>query len=107
MIVIQKPTTDDWLMDLFAYQQYRHGESSSNAWLIRALNIALKEELSNVERECILSYYAENKKMVEIAASRGCNRSSVSRNIKRAKKKLFHVLKYTNARLLREGALDG
>ena len=103
MIVIKAPSTDEWLMDLFAYQRYCHGEESSNAWLMRALRIALNEELSEEQRECVIEYYGNNRKMREIAELRRCDVSTVSRNLSRARSRLFRVLKYTSMRLLKEG----
>lgn len=103
---VRNAIANDWLLELFSYQQYNHGEESSNEHLKKALWIALDEELSEIERECFLERYLENHKVREIARHRGCAASTVSRTIRRAEAKLFRVLKYTNPRLLKVGGAN-
>ena len=70
--------------------------------LKRNLIMAIKEELTDLERESIMLYYGQRMNMVDIAAMKGTAPSSVSRNISRAEAKLKKVLKYGGKRLLKE-----
>lgn len=70
--------------------------------LKRNLIRAIREELSDTERNDIMLYYGQRMNMVEIAAMRGVDPSSVSRNISRAEGKLKKTMKYGAKRLLKE-----
>ena len=51
-------------------------------------------ELTDVEREVLLAYYLQEQKIPAIALERGVNKSSVSRALRRAERKLRKYLKY-------------
>ena len=70
--------------------------------LKRNLARAIREELTDLERENILLYYGQRINMVDIAAMKGVNPSTISRSIKSAEKKLKKVMKYGAKRLLKE-----
>ncbi|MBR4283065.1 MAG: sigma-70 family RNA polymerase sigma factor [Clostridia bacterium] len=59
-----------------------------------AVIMAIDEELTNKQREVLLLYYFEGKSTIEIAKMLGVNKSSVSRLLSRAKKRIEKVLKY-------------
>ncbi len=60
----------------------------------RRISRVVAEELSQVEREVLVSYYLREMKIPEIALERGVNKSSVSRALSRAETKLKKYLRY-------------
>ena len=61
---------------------------------IKRVNRVIAEELTPVQREILLEYYIQNRKITEIARDRGVHKSSVSRALKRAEGKLRRYLRY-------------
>jgi len=61
---------------------------------IKRVNRVIAEELTPVQREILLAYYIENKKICRIAEDRGVQKSTVSRTLKRAERKLRRYLRY-------------
>ncbi len=54
----------------------------------------IREELTPLQRETLLAYYFEDLTIPQIAESRGVNKSTVSRTLRRAVEKLRRFLKY-------------
>jgi RNA polymerase sigma factor (sigma-70 family) len=54
----------------------------------------MEKELTDVERQTLMLYYGGPHTLVEIAQLTGTNPSTVSRNLRRGKKKLMSVLQY-------------
>ena len=54
----------------------------------------IETELTQKQREVILAYYFQDKTIPQIAAERGIQRSSVSRCLRRAEKKVRLCLRY-------------
>lgn len=61
--------------------------------LERVRNV-IREELTDIERETLTAYYFQEMSVVEIARERGINKSTASRNLRRAEEKLRRFLKY-------------
>ncbi len=61
---------------------------------IQRVNRVIAEELTPCQREILLAYYIDNRKINEIALERGVHKSTVSRTLKRAEKKLRRYLRY-------------
>ena len=61
---------------------------------IRRMKAVIREELTELQRYTILSYYFENKTLLQIAEERGVNKSTVCRTLTRAENKLRSFLKY-------------
>ena len=61
---------------------------------IQRVNRVIAEEMTSNQREILLAYYIENKKIIEIAEDRGVHKSTVSRTLKRAERKLRRYLRY-------------
>ena len=55
---------------------------------------ALQEALTPLQRETVIAYYIMEKTVTQIARERGVNKSTVSRALKSAEKKLRNYLKY-------------
>jgi RNA polymerase sigma factor (sigma-70 family) len=54
----------------------------------------IREELTEQQREVILAYYFQEKKIPQIAEERGVQKSTVSRTLHRAEQRLKRYLKY-------------
>ena len=54
----------------------------------------IREELTEVERETLTAFYFQEMKIIDIAKEQGVNKSTVSRNLRRAEEKLRRFLKY-------------
>ncbi len=54
----------------------------------------IQSELTPLQRETLLAYYIHKQTIPQIAASRGVNKSTVSRTLMRAENKLRRFLKY-------------
>ena len=54
----------------------------------------IREELTDIEREVLLAYYIQEKKLPQIALERKVNKSSVARALQRAEQKLKRYLTY-------------
>ena len=58
------------------------------------LHRVIREELTPLQREAIVSYYFQEMTMEAIARERGVNKSTVCRTLHRAEQKLRKYLKY-------------
>ena len=63
--------------------------------LQRNLACAIRNELTGRQREILLLYYSEGLKMYAIGERLGVNRSTVSRTLSRATKRLERALRYS------------
>lgn len=61
---------------------------------MRRIRRVIEMELTQKQREVILAYYFQDKTIPEIAAERGVQKSSVSRCLRRAEKKVRLCLRY-------------
>lgn len=62
--------------------------------LRRNLRLAREQELTPLQRQMLEMHFEGGKSMADIARTLGVNRSTVSRTIARAKRRLFHCLRY-------------
>jgi RNA polymerase sigma factor (sigma-70 family) len=58
------------------------------------LRRVIEKELSRKQQQVILAYYFQDKTIPEIAAERGIQKSSVSRCLRRAEKRIRLCLRY-------------
>lgn len=70
-----------------------HGFAKDLLWKV------IKNEMTPKQRKYFLAYYFEGLTMREIAEQAGCEKSTVSRTIKRAKQRILRVFKYTDRRI--------
>ena len=61
---------------------------------IKRVQRVIREELTPLQRETLISYYFEERTIPQIAADRGVHKSTVSRTLHRAEDKLRRFLKY-------------
>ena len=61
---------------------------------MQRLRRVIERELTQKQREIILAYYFQDKTIPQIAAERGIHKSSVSRCLHRAEKRVRLCLRY-------------
>ena len=61
---------------------------------LQRLRRVIEQELTQKQREVLLAYYFQDKNIPQIAAERGIHKSSVSRCLSRAEKRVRRCLKY-------------
>jgi len=76
--------------------------SSQHLRLKRNLMAALREDITDKQRQALLLYYGEGLNMREIGERLGVDKSTVSRNIKRGERRLRRCLRYGAKDLLEE-----
>ncbi len=76
--------------------------SSQHLRLKRNLMAALREDITDKQRQALLLYYGEGLNMREIGERLGVDKSTVSRNIKRGEHRLRRCLRYGAKDLLEE-----
>lgn len=83
--------------EMSRYAQFLDPGSSNTQALYRvktALSRALREDVTDKQREYLLLYYGQGKNMVEIGRELGVDKSTVSRTIKRGEARLRRCLRY-------------
>lgn len=61
---------------------------------IQRVRRVIQEELTDLQREALVAYYFQEKSIPQIARERGVHKSTVSRTLHRAERKLRAYLKY-------------
>lgn len=84
-------------------------EDESRNLALRNMRIAVKEELTDRQREILLLYYCSTPRMTmeDIGKELGIDKSSVSRTVSRGRKRLLRVLKYSSPALLADTVKKG
>ena len=81
--------------DMSAWIAAHAGDNESDlARLKRNLRLAREEELTACQRELLRLRYEENLSVSEIAALIGRDKSTVSRTLSRARRRLYKCLRY-------------
>lgn len=92
------------LIDAQSFNNWSHEDSEDNANILYRLKMNLKyalmNELSEVQRQYILDFFVNQLTIRQISIKHKKSESTVSRTITRARKKLLHVLQYTDPTLL-------
>ena len=70
--------------------------------LKRNLTHALRQDITQRQREYMLLYYGKSMSMEAIAQQCGVNKSTVSRTLKRGRQRLYRCLRYGAANLLEQ-----
>ena len=68
----------------------------------RNLTHALRQDITERQREYMILYYGRNLSMEAIAKQCGVNKSTVSRTLKRGRQRLYRCLRYGAANLLEQ-----
>ena len=82
--------------EMIAYSLYQHGSTNrpERERMLRILKRAMKHELTERQRICLEKYYLEGLKMKDIALELNLSKSTVSRHIKSAERKLRNIASY-------------
>lgn len=75
------------------YEGYE-GPRLPQATQLQRIRRVIENELTPKQREVMLAYYFQDKTVPQIAEERGVHRSSVSRCLKRAERKVRLCLRY-------------
>ena len=87
---------DDHSTSQLSYMLYLQGETNrpQRERMRRILMSAVRHELTARQRTCITMYYLEGMKMKDIAAALSLSKSTVSRHIAAASRRLRHIASY-------------
>lgn len=82
--------------NIISYSAYTNNSTNKKAIdnMKHLLSIAMACELTQRQRECLVLYYYDNKRMNEIASILSVAPSTVTRHIKAAQKKLKNIARY-------------
>ena len=61
---------------------------------IKRVQRVIREELTELQRQTLISYYFHEQTIPQIARERGVQKSTVSRTLRRAEQKLRRYLRY-------------
>lgn len=96
----ERISVDDRSFGYLSYLMYDNSRGADNRAdrerMKKILFRAVKHELTERQRECLLMHYIEGVKMKDIAARLGLSKSTVSRHISAAERKLRRVAAYYN-----------
>lgn len=84
---------EEAIADLDATEQ-----ASNRAQLLRTqklLRLAMEEELTDRQKECVRLYFYENLTEEQIGRRLGVGKSTVCRHLQKAKARLYRALKYS------------
>jgi len=90
-----KNRSSEWEGDLTVWMRSVQGDNSDQLERLRRnLRRARDQELTPRQKQLLALYFDEGKTMPQIAEELGLARSTVSRTIARAKKRLYRCLRY-------------
>lgn len=98
--VIQIHSENERQLEYLAFKWINAPDSHDMTIAKKKLRKALIEELTETQRKYVFEYYVAEKTMEQIAYEYGVNKSTVSRGITRARRRLHKVLKYTSPAFL-------
>ena len=91
------------LVDLAVYTQMMADDNRDQMnRLKRNLTHALRQDITERQREYMMLYYGRGMSMEAIAKEMGVNKSTVSRTLKRGRQRLYRCLRYGAANLLEQ-----
>lgn len=88
--------SSEWLGDMAVWMRDNANDNSELLSRLRQnLRRARQQELTARQRQMLELYYDRGMNMPQIAAELGVNCSTVSRTIRRAKRRLYRCLRYS------------
>ena len=84
----------DLMENLIADSDQRGGSEEDRSRLMRALDRAVRRELTPRQAQCVTMYYESRIRQRDIALQLGVAPSTVCRHLKKARSRLAHVLQY-------------
>ena len=92
----------DFAADMAVYvRDMAESNSEQMGRLRRNVMLALREDVTPRQRECMERYYHKRLNMRQIAELMGVDKSTVSRTIKRGERRLCRCLRYGAEQLLK------
>ena len=94
----------DWRADNLQFKKWLEDQQPDVDFLTHlkhAAGVALSEELTD-SQQAYFHMYLQGRSVSEIAQSFGVNKSTVSRGLTRAKKRLARVLRYAAPHMMRQ-----
>ena len=86
----------DWLGDLSIWLQENSNNNSELVLRLRQnLTRAREQELTRRQQEVLTLYFDQGMTMSQIARELGVSASTISRTVRRAKRRLYKCLKYS------------
>ena len=70
------------------------GHHISREMQIKRLKLVIQNELTDLQRETLMAYYFQGKKIPQIAKERSVSTSTICRTLKRAEDKLRRFMQY-------------
>lgn len=92
----------EFLSDAHQYKKWIESKSDDEDDLAHAkkmIRVAIEEELTERQAEFFHMYFLAGRTVTEIARLAGANKSTVSRTLALAKKKIFRCVRYSSPRL--------
>ena len=90
-------------VDLAVYTRLMAEDNSAQIGrLKRNLTHALRQDITERQREYMMLYYGKNMSMEAIAQELGVNKSTVCRTLQRGRQRLYRCLRYGAASLLED-----
>ncbi len=94
--------------DMAAYTREMASDNAQQLDRLREnLAKALRQDVTDRQRQFLLLYYGQGLNMRQIGERVGVNKSTVSRTIKRGEARLRRCLRYSDGRLLEEEGAPG
>ena len=91
------------MVDLAVYSELMAQDNKDQInRLKRNLTHALRQDITQRQREYMMLYYGKSMSMEAIAQQCGVNKSTVSRTLKRGRQRLYRCLRYGAANLLEQ-----
>ncbi|MBQ6337267.1 MAG: sigma-70 family RNA polymerase sigma factor [Ruminococcus sp.] len=92
----ERVTLSEKSCDIVSYLLYNRGSTNrpERERMKRLLYRAIRHELTDRQRDCLTLHYLQRMKVKDIAAQLGLSKSTVSRHITAAERKLRHVAAY-------------
>ena len=92
----QRVFLDEKNTPLISYYLSNHGADNrpERERMKRILSRAIRHELTDRQRECLVLHYLHGMKQRDVARSLGLSASTVSRHISSAERKLRHIAGY-------------
>ena len=91
----------DFAADMAVYSQAMSEDNAEQMGRLRRnVMLAIQEDITPRQRECMVLYYQKGLNMRQIAELTGVDKSTVSRNIKRGESRLRRCLRYGAEQLL-------
>ena len=92
----------EFIDEKISFDRYNEKSNSNNSENLKnkckILNLIIKQELTDKQREILNMYYFHNLNIPQISKKTGKNKSTISRSLKRAREKIKNYMQYNDFR---------